>query len=213
MRLIIAPHDLGIGGSQINAIDLAAGVADAGHDVTVFGVPGPLVEYIERKGLPFVAAHPLPYRPAATRIAQMLRLSRRHRIDLIHAYEWPPCLDAYFGAHLVDRVPILCTVLGMFVSPFVPSPLPLVMGTNSLADEARAMRDGPVWTIEPPIDTDADHPSVDGSVFRRRHHVLPDELLVVTVSRLAIDLKLTRLCTPLTPSTVWQTGIRCGSSS
>ena len=115
MRLIIAPHDLGIGGSQINAIDMAAGVADAGHDVTVFGVPGPLVEYIERKGLPFVAAHPLPYRPAATRIAQMLRLSRRHRIDLIHAYEWPPCLDAYFGAHLVDRVPILCTVLGMFV--------------------------------------------------------------------------------------------------
>ena len=102
-------------------------------------------------------------------------------------------MAAYFGAHLVDRVPILCTVLGMFVSPFVPSPLPLVMGTNSLADEARAMRDGPVWTIEPPIDTDADHPSVDGSAFRRRHHVLPDELLVVTVSRLAIDLKLDAL--------------------
>ena len=37
-------------------------------------------------------------------------------------------MAAYFDAHLVDRVPILCTLLDMFVSPFVPSPLALVMG-------------------------------------------------------------------------------------
>ena len=37
VRLLVAPHDLEIGGSQINAIDLAAGAAEAGHDVIVYG--------------------------------------------------------------------------------------------------------------------------------------------------------------------------------
>jgi len=55
------------------------------------------------------------------------------------------------------------------------------------------MRDGPVWNIEPSVDKGANHPSVDGSAFRFCHHVPPDELLVVTVSRLAIDLKLDAL--------------------
>src|SRR5215218_3627256 len=64
MRLLVAPHDLGIGGSQINAIDLAAGAAEAGHDVTVYGVPGPLLGLVEAHGLDFVPARPLRYRPA-----------------------------------------------------------------------------------------------------------------------------------------------------
>ena len=50
MRLLVAPHDLNIGGSQINAIDLAAGAAEAGHEVTVFGVPGPLVDLVPTVG-------------------------------------------------------------------------------------------------------------------------------------------------------------------
>src|SRR6476620_3112154 len=32
LRILVYPHDLTIGGSQINAIDLAAGVQMAGHD-------------------------------------------------------------------------------------------------------------------------------------------------------------------------------------
>ena len=64
-------------------------------------------------------------------------LARRKRLDLIHAYEWPPCLDAYYGAHLLLGVPLLCTVLSMSVSPLVPSSVPLIMGTDALGDEAR----------------------------------------------------------------------------
>ena len=100
MKLLVAPHDLAIGGSQINAIDLAAGAADAGHDVVVYGVEGPLVDYIAARGLEYVPARPLRYRPAPSRIAQLATLARRRRLDLIHAYEWPPCLEAYYGAHL-----------------------------------------------------------------------------------------------------------------
>src|SRR5690606_18428584 len=43
------------------------------------------------------------------------------------------------------------------------------------------------------IDTDKDHPGIDGSTFRKEHGVADDELLVVSVSRLSIDLKLDAL--------------------
>jgi glycosyltransferase involved in cell wall biosynthesis len=67
------------------------------------------------------------------------------------------------------------------------------MGTEELGAEARKVQRGDVWVIEPPIDTDRDTPAVDGSVFRRLHKVKDTELLVVTVSRLALDLKLDAL--------------------
>jgi glycosyltransferase involved in cell wall biosynthesis len=193
MRLLVAPHDLTIGGSQINAIDLAAGAADAGHDVAVYGVEGPLVDYIVARGLEYIPARPLRYRPAPSRIAQLATVARRRRLDLIHAYEWPPCLEAYFGAHVAGGVPLVCTVLSMSVSPLVPRSVPLIMGTAALGADARARHRAPVWVIEPPIDTGADRPDVDGAPFRQAHDVGPDELLLVSVSRLAIDLKLDAL--------------------
>ncbi len=194
MRLLVAPHDLGIGGSQINAIDLAAGAAEAGHDVAVYGVEGPLVDHIAARGLEYIPARPLHYRPAPSRVAQLAALARRRRLDLIHGYEWPPCLEAYYGAHLGAGVPLVCTVLSMSVSPLVPRSIPLIMGTEALGDEAR--RGGhraPVWVLEPPIDTDGDHPGVDATSFRREHRAPGDAPLIVTVSRLALDLKLDAL--------------------
>lgn len=193
MKLVVYPHDLMIGGSQINAIDMAAAVRDAGHDVIIYALPGPLEEYVAGKGLEYVRARQLRYRPAPSRIVQLRQLARRRGIDLIHAYEWPPCQDAYFGAHLIDRVPVVCTVLSMSVMAFVPRHVPLVMGTEALSVEARRNHRGPVWTMEPPIDTVGDHPGLDGAPFRRQYDVSDDDSLVVTVSRLAVDLKLDAL--------------------
>lgn len=193
MRLLIYPHDLAIGGSQINAIDLAAAVAAAGHEVIVYGIPGPLVAYIEQRGLRFIDARPLKYRPAPSRIAQLAWIAKRERLDLIHAYEWPPCLDAYYGAGLLGGVPVLCTGLGMTMMTMVPRCVPIIMGTAELGEEARARQSEPVWVIEPPIDTARDSPAVDGSAFRRACGVSGDDLLVVTVSRLSLDLKIDAL--------------------
>ena len=193
MRILVYPHTLSIGGSQINAIDLAAGVAEAGHEVIVYGIPGPLVEYIEQRGLRFLPARPLNYRPAPSRIVQLAAIAARERLDLIHGYEWPPALDAYYGAGLILGVPIVCTVLSMSVMPYVPRSLPLIMGTEELVSEARRVQRGNVWALEPPIDTTRDHPGIDGSAFRRANGVGDDELLIVSVSRLAIDLKLDAL--------------------
>jgi glycosyltransferase involved in cell wall biosynthesis len=192
MRILIYPHDLNIGGSQINAIDLAAIHAENGHEVTIFGVRGPLAHYIEEKGLAFVAARELRYRPAPSRVAQLGSVVRDRNIDIIHGYEWPPCLDAYFGAHLVLGVPLICTVLSMEVSALVPSSVPLIMGTEQLCVEARLSR-GDVRVLEPPIDVEADHPGIDGRTFRRQHGVSDSEVLIVTVSRLSIELKLDAL--------------------
>jgi L-malate glycosyltransferase len=193
VKVVVAPHDLFVGGSQINAIDLAAAVRDRGHDVIVYGRPGPLVEYIAARDLRFVEATDQEYRPAPQRISQLVSLARRERVDVIHGYEWPPCLDAYFGACMLRRVPLVCTVLSMAVSPLVPNSIPLIMGTEALAAEARASGFGQVFIGEPPIDTIGDHPEIDGAAVRREHGIAADELLVVTVSRLAIDLKLDAL--------------------
>jgi glycosyltransferase involved in cell wall biosynthesis len=193
MRLLVAPHDLSLGGSQINAIDLAAGAAEAGHEVVVYGVPGPLVDYIEKRGLDFVPARRLRYRPAPSRVGQMATVARRRRIDLVHAYEWPPCLEAYYGAHLGLGLPLLCTVMSMTVSPLVPRSVPLVMGTAELGELALRTHRAPVWVLEPQIDTDFDHPGIDGLPFREQHGVAPETPLLVTVSRLAVDFKLDAL--------------------
>ena len=193
MRIIVYPHDLAIGGSQINAIDLAKAVQDAGHEVTLFAQPGPLEKYIAEKGLPFVRARTLRYRPSPSRIAQLASLARRQGADLIHAYEWPPCLDAYFGAHLVGKIPLVCTVLSMAVSDLVPPSVPLIMGTEDLGDEARNGRGGAVHVLEPPIDVVGDHPGIQGHALREVWRVAPDELVVVSVSRLSYDLKLDAL--------------------
>ena len=190
MRLLVYPHELSIGGSQINAIDLAAATAAAGHDVIVYGIPGPLVPYIKERGLRFIPARRLKYRPAPSRVAQIAAIALRERIDLIHAYEWPPCLDAYFGAGLFGGVPLVCTVLSMDVMPHIPASVPLIMGTAELGGKASKLQRGDVWVLEPPIDVERDSPQIDGSVFRRAHGVMDGELLVVSVSRLAMDLKL-----------------------
>lgn len=192
MRLVVYPHDLSIGGSQINAIDLAAAAASAGHEVIVYGQPGPLVDYVREVGLEFIPAHSLKYRPAPSRMAQLAALARRRRIDLIHAYEWPPCLDAYYGPHIFGGVPLLCTVLSMEVSPLVPPAIPLIMGTRELAERAERGRKSKVWTLEPPIRSDRDTPDIDGAPFRSLYAV-DDQILIVTVSRLATDLKLDAL--------------------
>lgn len=193
MRILVYPHDLAIGGSQINAIDLAAGAAAAGHEVVVYGKPGPLTKYIEKRGLTFIPAHPHRYRPGLPRVLELARLATHERLDLIHAYEWPPCLDAYFGAGLIRGVPLLCTVLGMTVMPNVPASVPLIMGTEALGEEARKVHSANVWVLEPPIDTLQDHPGIVGKTFRQRHGISENERLVIVVSRLAIDLKLDAL--------------------
>lgn len=190
MRIIVYPHLLSIGGSQLNAIELAAAVRDRGHDVTVFSAEnGPLAETIARFGLHLDIAPPHKKRPSL-HIAKTLRtLCRTKHIDIVHGYEWPPSLEAFVGAHVFDDVAVGCTIMSMSVAPFLPPSMPLIVGTEQIAAAARQSRSGVVHVIEPPVDTESNHPGIDGLAFRAEHGIGSSPLAVL-VSRLALALKL-----------------------
>ncbi len=188
MRVLVRVHTLELGGSQINAIDLAAAVRGIGHEVVVFAPPGPLEERIDQRGLRMIraAGHP-PRTPQA--IGELRGVARAEGADLVHAYEYYPCLEAFYGPHMLGGLPIVGTVLSMSVPRFIPRWMPLIVGTDALARDARRRWRAPVMLLEPPVDTEEDRPDLDPDEFRRQLRLdgLPT---VVIVSRLTREMKL-----------------------
>lgn len=190
MRILVYPHDLNMGGSQTNAIELAAAVSRLGHECIVFGRRGTLCQRIEELGLEFIES-PDPGRRPSPRIAKDLRRIVKERgIDVIHGYEWPPGLEAALAAESLAEVAAVCTVMSMAVAPFLPRWLPMVVGTQQInAQEQRAGRLN-VNLIEPPVDLEHNGAVAPESVQRfRREWELDDRPLVVCVSRLVPELK------------------------
>jgi glycosyltransferase involved in cell wall biosynthesis len=210
MRIIVYPHQMSIGGSQLNAIELAGAVRDRGHDVTIFAAEsGALDQTVERLGLPLIIAPQHKRRPSA-QIARALReICRSNGVDVVHGYEWPPCLEGFYGPMLLDGVTVGCTVMSMSVAPFIPSVVPLVVGTEQIGAAARVSRSGSVNVIPPPVDTVSNHPNVDGGPFRTAYD-LGDRPTVVLVSRLAVALKLESIERAIAAATLLgaETGMR-----
>ncbi len=50
MKVLFYPHSMEVGGSQLNALQLAGAVRERGHEVIVLSEPGPLVERVRRMG-------------------------------------------------------------------------------------------------------------------------------------------------------------------
>lgn len=187
MRILVYPHSLEYGGSQINAIDLATSLSRRGHEVRLFGPDGPLRERIDRAGLPFVTAPAPRMRPSPKVIGTLCALVRDFKPDLVHAYEWPPTIEAVHGPMLRYGTPVLSTVMSMSVAPFIPSGVPLTVGTAAMA-QTESIRRTSVTLLEPPIDTELNAPGVRPH-GREQFGVRPDEFLVVLVGRLAMELK------------------------
>jgi glycosyltransferase involved in cell wall biosynthesis len=199
LRILVGLHQLQLGGSQLNALDLARAMRSRGHEVGIFGVhsgePGPMVQKAEDAGLPvWLVRHPLERtrkaaacRPAVARA--MTAAVREHRADLVHAYEYPLVLDAFHGPYRALGVPLAATVYAMEVPRWLPRYPPLVVGTQDLVEQAAGFRSRPTL-IEPPVDTDADDPAaVDRGAFRVAHGIAPDDVALVVVSRLEPDMK------------------------
>lgn len=184
MRIIVCPHDMGMGGSQINALDLAAGIRDRGHDVLLYCAPGRLVELAESRSQPWVpSASGLHLSAAWT--AGLVRLARAWRADLAHTYEWAPSLGASFGVHALMGLPQVMTVLSMDVPRFLPRHLDLVVGTRELLDKADAHPHRHL--IEPPIDTSAEAPG-DRQQARLTWGLGSADFVVSVVGRMTPDL-------------------------
>jgi glycosyltransferase involved in cell wall biosynthesis len=188
MKILVYPHMLSIGGSQLNAVELAGAVARRGHDVTVFGRQGPLVDVVRAWGMRFEEAPESTRRPSLAVAGALVRLVERDGYDLVHGYEWPPVLEAFYGPYLRRGTAVVATVLSMSVPSFLPRVVPLIVGTRQLQEAAGARR-APVWVVEPPVDLAANAPSGDGGAFRKAYGLDPAMPLVVIVSRLAEQLK------------------------
>ncbi len=189
MRIIVYPHAMEIGGSQLNAIALAGAVRDRGHDVIVVAEPGPLVDVVRGMGLPYVPIPEKRRRPSLGVARLLTRLVEERSVDVVHGYEWPPAVEAFYGPRLRLGTPVVATILSASIVPFFPKPIPLLVGTEQLQYIARDAGHRRVNLMEPPVDTETDRPGVGGREFRARYAPDPDLPLAVMVCRLVPVLK------------------------
>lgn len=191
MRVLVYPHMMEIGGSQLNAVQLAGAVRDLGHEVIVLSEPGPMVERVRALGLEHIEIPRLRGVPSAMVSRRLARVVRERQIDVVHGHEWSSVIEAFFGPALRYRTPVVGTVMSMSVVWFFPRTVPLIVGTQDMHRAAIKAGHRRVTLIEPPVDTEEDDPAVeDGISFRRKLNIGADETLIVMVSRLASTLKL-----------------------
>lgn len=191
MKLVIYPHFLDIGGSQLGALDLARALRELGHTVVIFGQPGPLVSRIAELELEYVAAPRPRGRPAPVVMRSLCKLVRSRGIDVVHGFEWTTALEAYWGPRALFGTPAVASVMSMAVAPFLPHDLPLIVATDQIADHEGGLGRGLVDVVEPAVDVVHDAPgAVDTADFVRRVELDPAALTVVCVNRLAVELKL-----------------------
>lgn len=191
MKIVVFAHRLEIGGTQVNAIELAAALRDLhGHDVTLFATPGPMAGLAAEKGLRFLPAPDARFHPSPARMKVLRAMVSRERPDVIHVWDWWQCLEAYFAVHLPWGIPMVVTDMMMDLTRILPKGLPTTFGTPELVDAARAAGRPHAHLILPPVDTNSNAAdAIDGHALRDLYGIGSAEVLLVTVSRLAIFMK------------------------
>lgn len=177
MRVLVCPHQLGMGGSQLNAIEMASAIRHYGHDPVVYSAPGVLTEILRDTDLDWVQA-PAPNAPGLAWSRGLAQATRDMRADLVHVYEWRPCLQAAFSSG--RRLPTLMSVMAMDVPPFLPTHLPLVVGTPEL--QRRMLAQGRnAHLVEPPVDLGLHHSAGPASTAAARQRWgIPEGALVIS---------------------------------
>jgi len=185
-RVLVQVNSLALGGTQLNAVQFAAGLAQRGWSSLLVGprdtLPsGPsLIDVATEAGVPVDVME----RPTTT-IGGARDLARRARAwdaDLVHVYSSNLERPAYWGPCVLGRRPLVLTVYEMELSDRTHRACPLVVGTGYLLDESVARR-GPVALISPPVEIEAAPDSAADSFFVE-HDLPPDARRVVLVSRL-----------------------------
>lgn len=187
MKVLVCPHHMGVGGSQLTAIELAGAVREHGHEAVVYAPPGVLVDHVRALGLEYVQAPETGTGLSREWTAGLVRAVKEDGVDLVHAYEWAPCVEATFGVGWRQRVPVLMSVMSMDVPEFLPRHLPLVVGTEALAERERD-RGRQVHLLEPPIRLPSGD-ALETRTARRTWEIGPEELVISTATMLTTDLE------------------------
>lgn len=191
MRILIYPHDLAMGGSQLNAIELAGALRERGHEVIVYGWKGELVQKVRELGLEFIQSPRPRFRPTPAIVADLRRLIRERQIDIVHGFEWPPALECALATLGLKQTKSIATVMSMAVADFIPRTMSLTVGTEQIKAERNARGFDRVSLLEPPVDVHKNKANQKlGLEFRTEHGISPVVPLVVVVSRLVPELKL-----------------------
>jgi hypothetical protein len=188
VKVLVQVNSLELGGSQINAVDLAAAVRELGYDSVLIG---PSDSLPVGPSLFDVAADRKVHletfeRPTTTLggARDLSRLARAHRAELVHVYGTWSIRWAYWGPCFMARRPYVITVYEMAVDPIVHQAPNLIVGTGYLVDEL-SDRYGPVNLISPPVDLERDSTeAVRKGTFLADHGLAADHLRLVIVSRL-----------------------------
>jgi glycosyltransferase involved in cell wall biosynthesis len=193
VKILVFAYDLVFSGVTVNTIELAAALRDIhGHDVVLFAGPGPLLTLAEEKRLRFLPAPPayLTVHPSISRMRALREAVRQEQPDLIYAWDWIQCLDAYYYEHMVKRVPLLVTDMSMTLQRLLPKALPKTFGTPQLVDQARAEGHHRPELLLPPVDVHENAPkAVDSGPFRAQCGIEHGDITLVTVSRLDGHMK------------------------
>lgn len=191
MKILVYLHELVLGGTTVNSIELATALRDLhGHDVVLFSTPGPMAKLVEDSGLRFLPAPVATVLPSPARMRALREAVRRERPDLLYVWETWPCIDAYYAVHLPMGIPMLVTDMTMHVTRVLPRELITTFGTPELVDQARAAGRRKVELILPPVDVRLNAPGVvDQTSFRRRFGIAAGDITLVTVSRLVESMK------------------------
>lgn len=190
-KVLVQVNSLALGGTQINAVDLASAAAAHGYDSFLFApadtMPrGPsLFDIANERGVELACLE----RPRGVSGAvAMARLAKEHHADLVHVYGSATSRQAWWGPCLFGRRPLVHTVYEMTVDPMTPRHTELIIGTKYLEEEFswRAK----TTLISPPVDTIRDDPSaVSGMSFVNTLGLDPGNLRVVMVTRLDEAMK------------------------
>lgn len=191
MKILVYAHRLEVGGTQVNAIELAAALRDLhGFKIVFFAQPGPMLRLIEEKGLRFLPAPDARFHPSLARMRVLRDVVRHEKPDLLHAWDWWQCLDAYYAVHLPMRVPMVVSDMMMELTRLLPKRLPTTFGIPELVARAQAADRRRVELVVPPVDVHYNAPGVvDPQAFRERYGIEKGDIALVTVSRLAKWMK------------------------
>ena len=198
-RVLVQVNSLALGGSQINAVDLAAATAQYGYDSLLVGPRGSLpegpslldiaqergvrIETYERSIVPHGA------RDMTRGVRDMIRLAAVHKADLVHVYASGMYRPTYWGPCCFGRRPWVLTVYEMAMHPRTPRGPSLIVGTEYLLEEQSGRANG-VTLISPPVDLESDNPvGVSGDEFMKALDIPEDHFRVIMVTRLDTEMK------------------------
>jgi glycosyltransferase involved in cell wall biosynthesis len=201
-----------LSGAPLDAVEMAAATRDRGHDVLVVSRDGPFADMARRLGLPLALLDVRGrHRPSPRAAAQLTRLARQHRADVVHGYEWPPAVELCAGPRLRLRLPVVCTLNSWPAAPLLPRSVPLVVGSDESRLRAAAAGYGQVTLLQAPLDLRSGAQQGDAAAFRGGLGFDDSVPLVVAVGEpgpQASDAGLLAACDAVGELACWGTPVR-----